>query len=850
MKRHQTADPGVFLEIRIHKLITMRNCKLSKHLSVPLPKLFFHIVYTAILILFSFLLSTQVLAVTESGEADFTPWSGWWWPTTQGGLATGLGYRGHPAPMEKYELLKEGAYPGNATEFELSRYYDPDAISWYGQCEAWAGAAVLEHIEFYPSVIDNIVFYVGDKKGLLTACHHDDNRIRESAHNADTFHWWLTHYIGELGTDFYADLDAGEQIWNYPVFKYELEMTENGDQIDVQCQIWYVDDQVDPDFQGAVIKMKIYTYTLYLQDGEISGGEWTGNSEENHPDQLILPLGHRSLNPYLDYDFVKSIAETRDDELEPMEPANLSPGDYYLILLDEDNYILSCHLGDTLLLTLKKIDDFSESIHVNMTDADGVSVYSDELTDTAELSITADNPPYRLTFSRSDYGGGGVYRVLYDVKKTFEFANTKIQKGEKWGGFAIANTGQDTCDTVYVVGYRKDGTPIETFFGPFSLEPGEKKTLFVNDMEERAIDSGDLFGIKIAASKSLHVLNLFGSFERNMSCYSYSSANHRIVIPEISNWWDTSGKNVSWGIYNPFLTTSSSQLTLFSRAGIEIDTLTINVEANRWVHYNGTTSPFSGNGGNGWVLIEDQDDLLLKGYTEWSENGIYKAESLPALVPGDVFLIPHVESSLFWDTQIVLINVSDTDNEVVFTRKDPRGDENRSRILGPGEKQTLDIMDLYPDTPFITPKTAWISISASDEMAGYVCFNTPEDEMCYPFLTPDHIGQSFALTHVASSRYWWTALNFLNPFEEAVAYRLMPYDATGRLMSELEARRFVEPLSKTVFTLHSVFGENAADISFLKIQVESGPGLTGFFGYGNPDMSMLTGSILTETILP
>ncbi len=61
----------------------------------------------------------------EIYEADTIPWSGYWWPARSGGLATGKGYNGHPAPLEKYELLTAGESGGPLVHWYLDYYYTP-----------------------------------------------------------------------------------------------------------------------------------------------------------------------------------------------------------------------------------------------------------------------------------------------------------------------------------------------------------------------------------------------------------------------------------------------------------------------------------------------------------------------------------------------------------------------------------------------------------------------------------------------------------------------------------------------------------------------------------------------------
>ena len=173
------------------------------------------------------LLPSGVSADTDFAEADFIPWSGWWWPSKFGGLATGADYNGHPAPLEKYDLLTTGSYPAAATLYYLDTEYDPDALSWSGLCHAYAAAAVYERIEFYPSSYENIIFNVGDKKGLITACHTFDQRLYGNPEDPADFHYWLLHYIKDRGGILLRRARSQcEEVWNYPVFRYEMQSTE------------------------------------------------------------------------------------------------------------------------------------------------------------------------------------------------------------------------------------------------------------------------------------------------------------------------------------------------------------------------------------------------------------------------------------------------------------------------------------------------------------------------------------------------------------------------------------------------------------------------------------------------
>ena len=180
-----------------------------------------------LLILFSWGVQSSD-SMAESKVADRIPWSGWWWPYTDGGLSTGKGYRGTPGPLGKLAMLKDGVATSRLIRWYEDLYYDSGAPYWYGLCYAWAAAASYEPEPLYPSSVDNIVFRVGDKKGLLTLAHQQDLKEHANSDDPAVLHYWLLHYIGEMGRSFVADLDAGTEIWSHPVYKYDMRVIDAG----------------------------------------------------------------------------------------------------------------------------------------------------------------------------------------------------------------------------------------------------------------------------------------------------------------------------------------------------------------------------------------------------------------------------------------------------------------------------------------------------------------------------------------------------------------------------------------------------------------------------------------------
>jgi hypothetical protein len=784
-------------------------------------------------------------ATTDMAQASFTPWSGYWWPTTSGGLATGNGYRGHPAPLEKYDNLTSGITKGPATQWYLDNNYDPNAPGWYGLCAAWSAAAVTEDIDFQPAILDKVLYRVGDKKGLVTACHEFDAAIRENAHDPTVFHAWLLRYLKVAGIPFYAELDPSDEVWNYPVYRYDLTTNVSGTTESVTCRIWYADDQVDPDIIGTSALTKSYTYDLYKSGTEIIGGAWTGASVFDHPQQLILPVTQHTDNPHLDCNLIRNLARIKDDDLESDLPVPLNPGDYLLLLLNQDVYRIDADPGDTIILNTSKDINAGAAIRLQITDAAGQTAGEALLTSsTQEIVLPAASPPYTLTFSADHYDSNGIYSLNFDLKKAFEFANNKIQKGFGWGGFAITNSGKTTCEKIEVVGYDQNGLPLSTYLGPFSLAPGQKQTLLTSDFDVLPIDRDQLTGVKIAASAPLTVANLFGYYGWNMSCYGASPSRSRLVIPDTSTNLDYS-HSVNWGLYNPALADLNATLSIYAPSGRLVDSTDLVVPGNRALQYDANTSPFVDAENRGWVLVTTANHELLQAHTEWLENGVAKAEALGALGVNRSFFVPQVVAKGAWNESVTLINVSGTVNTITLTLVDQGVLAAANLTLNPFEKISLEPAALFPGVADATLNRSAMLLEAEQDLAGFITLATSGDDLYYPLLGQEDVSPKLILPHVASNSAWWTGFALFNPSpSEPVAVLVEPSDNAGNRRSDLAFALTLPPRSKRVLTIADLFGNVGQDLSFVTFTSTSGPGLAGVYAIGGLNNPMLSGTVM------
>jgi hypothetical protein len=255
----------------------------------------------------------------ENGQANVTPWNGWWWPAKTGSLV--LGYRNEPGPLAKQDQLTgKHAVAWEETQafhFDLSGGQD-----WWGHCHAWAAASILEPEPRHDVTMGGTVFHVGDIKGLLSEAHYSDQATfygqRFNGNPGDDFQdmhpflvWSvLRKYLHDNQTPIIMDLDPGVPVWSYPVFRYSLAYWPDGNGVfEGDLGIWVGDPQVQPDAVGSTLIEHTYTFTFQAQGNQLTSGtdQWTGASVQDHPDFAWYPTARVQQNPDLDYNLVTQL---------------------------------------------------------------------------------------------------------------------------------------------------------------------------------------------------------------------------------------------------------------------------------------------------------------------------------------------------------------------------------------------------------------------------------------------------------------------------------------------------------------------------------------------------------------
>ena len=250
------------------------------------------------------------LGQKDAGLAAQYPWSGYWWQHKGGGLT---------GPLSKYDQVFHTA----ASAWEYQKHVQVATLQWFGHCHAWAASSVLEREPRASRSVGSIVFGVGDQKGLLAACHaadvsnsygdrYGDHAGSEDRNDIHPDELWrlLQLYVHQQRIPLILDLEAGEEIWNYPVYQYEVEYAAEADGWQAGTMtLVAADDNVVPDYVGTQYIVRRYTFRVQFKDGALvlGTGQWTGPSVQDHPDFAWYPFVAAAENPDVDVDKVEQV---------------------------------------------------------------------------------------------------------------------------------------------------------------------------------------------------------------------------------------------------------------------------------------------------------------------------------------------------------------------------------------------------------------------------------------------------------------------------------------------------------------------------------------------------------------
>jgi hypothetical protein len=228
---------------------------------------------------------------------DVTPWSSWFWPWMDDN---------NPNLYDDGEALyryDQYTQSSDAQTWEYDFHGPPrDPEPWYGSCHAWAGAACWEIQPTESRLLGGIQFRIRDRKGLMTtayymcgkAINHEINAsqpspglfwklLQDEIQGKDPMHGRAYPLIGELS--------YGEQVWNHPIYRYDVEFSLTGKIADGTIRIWYSSDALPAYADGT--DLYYHTRTYAFTGVEIIGASPADSGEWVVPDDPELLPYHR-----------------------------------------------------------------------------------------------------------------------------------------------------------------------------------------------------------------------------------------------------------------------------------------------------------------------------------------------------------------------------------------------------------------------------------------------------------------------------------------------------------------------------------------------------------------------------
>ncbi len=283
----------------------------------------------------------------HDAESRHFVWSGYWWPSARDGEPTpaNRSYADNGL-LEKYDRFHT-AHTGSAAttsakQWELDNYSTGEA--WFGHCNGYAAAAVLAKEPTEPITAAGVTFSVGNLKGLLSEAYYDinvsafigDRYNRESDPVEDPsayeVHRAFVTYLGQQQQAMVLDIDRRAEVWNFPMYRYEMKVTDDAahaDRVQVICDAYFASASVHADFVGRKHFTVTYRYWLTVDsdgnpvDGPSGWIKGAGASDNQvNPDFIWVPEGNppsgrrRSHNTALDWNTLSAIFNTRPESTE------------------------------------------------------------------------------------------------------------------------------------------------------------------------------------------------------------------------------------------------------------------------------------------------------------------------------------------------------------------------------------------------------------------------------------------------------------------------------------------------------------------------------------------------------
>jgi hypothetical protein len=788
-------------------------------------------------------------------EADYVPWSGYWWPKTYGGLVNGSDYRKHPAPLEKYDRVTNGTYNGPATRYGSERYYDPEAVEWAGLCFPWAAASIMEEEPVHMGVYKGISFYVGDKKALLTVAYNGALYNDYPIQSPEDFHRILEEFIAKQKIPVIMDLGTDGESWNYPVFKYETDYTQKGNIRHYTTHIYFVRDEVSPDYIGAKIDQNCYTYYFLVDEaGNITESRWEGESALYPPINAAEPFGTEPINPGVTYEQIKEIVKINDDPYEENDFLNSAvlfvSGHYPLIARDSDYFKIELKKGDKLNIRVDgdpQADDSEEpETYLKTYTPEGLLIESSngigEQVITAGITGTYFFEILPQPWTSRDY----IYHLFLQHNLAYQGLFPVYPGGQWCNGMAML-TAADLRGFQNLEGLTDEG---RRMIVSLMDAEGFPKTSYSTATSRRQL-SGTISGyfglppvegteyIRLDSDVPFQAVQIgvAGDLMSGANFTQFQEASAEIFFPRFENMGWLGGWQTEFGIINTGDQTEEVIRESYDKNGefLSSDTLTLAPGQKAEDDYleilaNAETMTARATSGR----------ACLTGYIHF-RNGSGGAAMTPLISEKETpLIIPYIPSDDQWRTNITLMNAGETDSAVTFSAYDEDGNlisiaDHRLKAKQNFIKDISEILDGNGDIKSVKingdeqPLCGLVLYESQNQLAGI-----PLRSLTSPVLY---------LPHVPCTDAWWTGIGVMNTGDSQTDIALSLFNGKGELLDVIT--KALNPNQRLSGAVTEFFGEDTSrSARYMKIESAEGQPLSGMYLIGSNDGRQLMGDLM------
>ncbi len=783
----------------------------------------------------------------EIYEARQIPWSGHWWPFTEGELVNGYENDQEP-PLAKYDMLVSGTAYGPAMKYGKQNFYYPYKDSWTGLCFYWAMSSILEAEPEHRSVHNNVIFNIGDKKGLLAAFYYNAIYDAHSVKKPENFHAVLEDNIASQRTSIIMDLGSSDEVWTYPVFKYETTFNQTGDVRHYETTIYYA-SYSDPDQTGTMVRNRTFYYYFQLDGDVVIDSGWENGSGQKPPKRAYIPLGRRPLSNAFDLDagLIHEIAGSKDDPFhgnDSFDTASpIQSGGYCLIAFNSDFFTIYLENGDRLNIHL--IPEISGSVTLGIYNADKKSVLDSTRKD--YLVYQADEAGiHYLKIEPSGNENNPVYG-LYILQALSRQSLFPLDPAGNWiNGLALLQPDPEP-GRVILSRIDKSGLPFKgnliDIFGVRRTGICEGFNLSSAAMEGyiRVDSDWPVLGMQAVTSGN--------SSLKGNNMLSFDEASDELFFPHLAvslfAGWQT-----TVGLINVSQQKEEILLQGYDPDGSVLVSESISLNRGEKKEFNISES-FLTNAASMSATVDSRRTCLL-GYMEYTNysSSVQGCDVIPAASGqdrGELLIAPVGSLNGNWHSGVAVMNTGYETSEVFFSAMDSLGEtvQTVSRVLKPNQKWVKVLGALFPGAVVENMASIRIESQNGQPLTGLVLYISGSGRQLAGIPLLPSSEEVLYVPHIASNNGWWTGLGLINAGKEEEWISFFLYDDNGTLLDTVEKGLF--PGEQFNSSVRNLFNPDMVDSpGYIEITGSGNCPLSGAYLIGTQDGYKLMGDALAR----